>query len=380
MRSGSTATVGMIGGGQLSRMTQQAAISLGVDLHVLAFHDDEPAIRAGATMHEGSHLDAEAVSALAAATTVITLDHEQTPTETLAALVDAGHAVHPRPSASEYAKDKAFARCQFAAWGLPIPAFEVIDANADAANAFGDNHGWPIVLKAPTGGYDGRGVAFIDSADALATDTLAQNTPTWLLEAAVPIAMEIAVLVARRPSGDSVTYPVVETVQEAGMCRELVLPARIDTDLAEAAAALAVDIADRIDVTGIMAVELFVTHDGQLLINELATRPHNSGHITMEACRTSQFENHLRAVLDWPLGSTQLVAPAAATVNVVGIDESDSFAATLPLALEDPTVHVHLYEKGSRPERKLGHVTALADDVDAALTSAHGAVDRLVGR
>ncbi len=370
----------MIGGGQLSRMTQQAAISLGVDLHVLAMHEDEPAIRAGATMHEGSHLDAEAVGALASAVSVVTLDHEQTPTETLESLVEAGHAVHPMPAASAYAKDKAFARRRFSEWNLPVPSFEVIDADVEAGVRFGDEHGWPIVLKAPTGGYDGRGVAFIESADALANDALASNSATWLLEETVPIAMEVAVLVARRPTGEAVTYPVVETVQEGGMCRELVLPARIDAALADRAAALATEIADRIDVTGIMAVELFVTTSGDLLINELATRPHNSGHITMEACRTSQFENHLRAVLDWPLGSTELVGPAAATVNVVGVDDTNDFSATLPLALEDPTVHVHLYEKGSRPERKLGHVTALADDVDDALNSAHGAADRLVGR
>jgi 5-(carboxyamino)imidazole ribonucleotide synthase len=245
-----------------------------------------------------------------------------------------------------------------------------------AVRAFAEANGWPIVVKAPRGGYDGRGVFTVSDLTELA-DLAGQpglaSLDRWLLEAHVAIAIELAVLVARRPSGPSVTYPVVETVQRDGICHELVMPARIDAETAARATAIAGAIAERIDASGMLAVELFLTDRGELLVNELAARPHNSGHATIDASETSQFENHLRAVLDWPLGATTSVAPAAATVNLLGPERPVDLSRTVPLALEDPTVHVHLYGKSFSPGRKVGHVTALGDDPDTALAAARTA-------
>jgi 5-(carboxyamino)imidazole ribonucleotide synthase len=379
--SAPTATVGMIGGGQLGRMTQQAAIALGIDLRVLSDEPQAPAVLAGATLVHGSHHELDAVLELAQTCDVVTLDHEHTPDHVLQAIVAHGHLVRPNPDAARLAQDKLRARRAFSAWGLPVPAFaEVAAGDTAAVERFAAEHGWPVVLKAPTGGYDGRGVEVVGSPAELAICDLAQREPRWLIEEAVPIATELAVLIARRPSGHSRAYPLIETVQDNGICRELVTPARVDAAVAERAVQLAATIADTIDVTGILAVELFLTDAGDLVINEIATRPHNSGHITIEAAVTSQFENHLRAVLDWPLGDTALVTPAAATVNLIGPQWPVDFSRTLPLALEDPAVHVHLYRKTSRPGRKIGHITARAATPEAALHGAHRAVDRLLSR
>ena len=381
MSAAASAVVGMIGGGQLSQMTQQAAIALGVELRVLADRIDDPAVLAGATAHLGGHHDPEVVGRFAQRCDVITLDHELTPEPILRSLVDRGHLVRPHPDAARLAQDKAAARAAFGEAGLPVPPFVVVDRGAtDAVEAFAAEHGWPVVLKAPTGGYDGRGVEMIDSPEALAACELARQSPTWLIEAAVPIATELAVLIARRPSGEARAYPVVETVQRDGICHELVMPARIDPSVADQAIELAHRIAEMIDSVGMMAVEMFLTTAGDLVINEIATRPHNSGHVTIESAATSQFENHLRAVLDWPLGETDLVTPAAATVNVLGPSEPADFSVTIPRALAVPGAHVHLYRKSSRPGRKIGHVTARGATADEALASAHRCADELVGR
>ena len=381
MSSAASAVVGMIGGGQLSRMTHQAAIALGIDLHVLADGPEAPAAAAGATPHLGGHEDLDAVLAFARQCDVVTLDHELTPAPILRALVDEGHVVRPHPDAARFAQDKGVARVAFAEAGLPVPAFILVDRGQTAeVTEFAAEHGWPFVLKAPTGGYDGRGVEVIDDAAALERSELAANSGRWLVEAAVPIEIELAVLVARRPSGETRLYPVVETVQTDGICTELITPARIPADLADQAASLARRIAEMTGATGILAVEMFLTHDGELIVNEIATRPHNSGHITIESAATSQFENHLRAVLDWPLGSTESIAPASATVNVLGPLGSIDLAETVPRALEVEDAHLHLYRKVSRPGRKIGHVTARASTIEDARAAAHECVERLVGR
>jgi 5-(carboxyamino)imidazole ribonucleotide synthase len=233
-----------------------------------------------------------------------------------------------------------------------------------------------VVLKMSTMGYDGRGVEIVrDPSEAAA---VLSGDGVWVAEQMLDLSIELAVVVARRPSGDEMTYPVVETVQEGGICRELVMPARIDAELAESAIALARDVVAAIGAAGIVAVEMFVTTDGDLLINEFATRPHNSGHATIEGAVTSQFHNHLRAVLDWPLGSTRLVAPAVAMVNLLGRGH-DLAMANLPLALEVEGASVHLYGKEERLGRKIGHVTAMGDSPDQALTTARRAAAMLGG-
>jgi 5-(carboxyamino)imidazole ribonucleotide synthase len=372
---GTTARVGMVGAGQLARMTHRAAIDLGIHLEVLALREDEPAPLAGAPYQLGAPEDLAAMSALAEAVDVVTLDHELVPSAHLESLARAGHVVRPGPAALRFAQDKLHARRELARLGFPVPAFVDVGDVADVVG-FAEAHGWPVVLKARVGGYDGRGVEVVDDADQAATALAAGGA--WLAEAMVPIATEVAVVTARRPSGGHATYPVVETVQAGGICVELVMPARIHDEAAAAAIDLADRIADAIGVVGILAVELFITPDDEVVVNEVATRPHNSGHASIEGSTTSQFVNHLRAVLDWPLGDTSMRAPVAATVNLLGGPVPTDLAERLPRALEDPRVHVHLYGKEPRPGRKIGHVTVLGDDAEEALAAARRAADRLV--
>jgi len=360
----------MIGGGQLARMTHRAAIDLGITMHVLCPDKHEPAPAAGAIWHQGSADDEQAFRGLAAAVDAITLDHELVNRDGLERLVKDGYTVRPSPAALAFAQDKLFARSTLGDMGFPVPAFSEID-DADQIETFASHHGWPVVLKARSGGYDGRGVELVSSRDD--AQAVLDRGGNWLVEAFVPIATEIAVVIARRPGGQTATYPVVETVQDDGICVELVMPARIDDAVAASAIELGTSIAKAIEVTGILAVEMFITPKAELVINEVATRPHNSGHATIEGSVTSQFSNHLRAVLDWPLGSTAMTSAVAATVNLLGGDQHVEPTERLQQALADPDVHVHLYGKGWRPGRKLGHVTVTGDDADTVLASARRA-------
>ncbi len=370
-----SARVGFVGAGQLARMTHRAAIDLGVSLSVLATAPDEPAVLAGATAVLGAPDDPAALASLAEAVDVVTLDHELVDGGHLTALLEAGHLVRPGPATLRFAQDKLYARRQLAARGFPTPAFAEV-GGVDEVEAFAADHGWPVVLKARSGGYDGRGVVVAPDA-AEAGEVLAAGGE-WLVEEHVALATELAVVLARGPDGGHVTYPVVETVQDDGICVELVMPARVDARLAAAAEELAVGVAGAIDAVGILAVELFVDTAGRLSVNEVAVRPHNSGHATIEGSDTSQFHNHLRAVLGWPLGSTRMRVPVAATVNLLGGEAATSLAERLPRALADDRVHPHLYGKAWRPGRKLGHVTVLADDPDTALAAARRAAATLM--
>ncbi len=365
----------MVGAGQLARMTQRAAIDLGVHLTVLATSDDEPAVRAGASAVLGTADDPAAIRRLAGAVDVVTLDHELVDTGALASLAAHGVAVRPSPTALRVAQDKLVARETFASLGLPGPAHAVA-SDDDAVDELGRAHDWPLVAKARTGGYDGRGVVVV--ADRRALDTVLARGGEWIVEQRVPIALELAVILARRPGGETAVYPVVETLQRDGICHELLMPARVPPDVAARAVDIAMRVAEGIDAVGMLAVEQFVTDDGAVLVNEIAVRPHNSGHATIEGSATSQFTNHLRAVLDWPLGDTAMTAPFAATVNVLGVDGSD-VAARVPIALEVPGAAVHLYGKASRPGRKIGHVTVLGDDAEVALGAAREAAAALTG-
>lgn len=371
-----SARVGMVGAGQLARMTQRAAIDLGVHLTVLALDDSEPAVRAGAAHVLGRPDDAQALAALAALVDVVTLDHELVDASALGALAARGIPVRPSAAALRVAQDKLIARETFAALGLPGPEHVLADDEQGVAE-LAARHGWPLVAKARTGGYDGRGVELVADQDAL--DRVLARGGAWIVEQRADIAMEVAVLLARRPTGEHVIWPVVETLQRDGICHELVMPARIDATMARRASDLAILVAEGIDAVGVLAVEMFITHAGDVLINEIALRPHNSGHATIEGTATSQFTNHLRAVLDWPLGSTTMLAPVAVTVNVLGLDDGD-VAARLPAALALDGARVHLYGKASRRGRKIGHVTVLGEDANTALATARTAADILTGR
>jgi 5-(carboxyamino)imidazole ribonucleotide synthase len=369
----------MIGAGQLARMTQQAAVDLDVELRVLAATDGDPAVRAGAAYRLGSHLDPAALDAAATGADVVTFDHELVPPAGLAGLEAAGHVLRPGRAALGFAQDKLAARRAFAAAGHPVPAFAPV-ADRAALAAFAESAGWPVVLKARSGGYDGRGVLVAPDLDAVPADLDwgPPDDPGWLVEEYLDLVTELAVLVARRPGGQKVVYPVVETTQVDGICVRLHTPAAVDAGTAADAVRLATAVVELVGAVGICAVELFVVAGGRLLVNEVALRPHNSGHATIEANATSQFEQHLRAVLDWPLGDVTATAPAAAMVNVIGRAGSAPLTANLPAALAVPGAHVHLYGKTSRPGRKIGHVTALAATPGDALAVAGRAADALL--
>ncbi len=374
-------TVGIVGGGQLARMMAQAAIPLGITVRVLAERADDSAARVAPQVDLGSPDDAEALRAFAAKCDVVTLDHELVDLEALEAIIDAGGVVRPGPATLEYAKDKLHQRTRFAAAGLPVPEYEPV-ADATSIERFAGRLGWPVVAKAQRGGYDGRGVWVLPDAPSardLVEDSASRGV-SLLVEEFVPIAQELAVLVARRPGGERVTYPVVETVQRDGICHEVVAPAQVDAAIAEEARRIGESVADLTEATGIIATELFWAQDGRVLINEVATRPHNSGHFSIDGAVTSQFENHLRAVLDWPLGATELRAPNVVMANLLGAD-SESLAPRLVGTLEaEPGVYPYLYGKGVRPGRKIGHVNALGDDPDETRERAVRAAARLTGR
>ncbi|MFD2764134.1 5-(carboxyamino)imidazole ribonucleotide synthase [Micromonospora eburnea] len=369
--------VGMVGGGQLARMTHQSAIALGQSLRVLALAPDDGAALVAADVQYGDHTDLAALRTFAKGCDVVTFDHEHVPTAHIRTLADEGVKLYPPAEALLHAQDKRVMRERLAELGAPNPAWRPVEAPADLV-AFGEEVGWPVVLKAARGGYDGRGVWLVDDATGageLAATLLAGGTPL-IVEERVALRRELAVQVARSPFGQVAAYPVVETVQRDGICVEVLAPAPgLPEELAVAAQQLAIDLATALGVVGLLAVELFET-DAGLVVNELAMRPHNSGHWTIEGARTSQFEQHLRAVLDYPMGDTSLAAPVVVMANVLGgepggmpIDERlhHLFAA-------EPGAKVHLYGKQVRPGRKIGHVTVLGNDLDELRARAARAV------
>lgn len=372
--------VGIIGAGQLARMTYQAAIALGVGVRVLAQRPDESAARVCPVVDIGSPNSRADLIAFAARCDVVTLDHELVDDEALEAIERAGGVVRPGAHALRFAKDKLHQRTEFSRAGLPVPAFADVRAVEDIT-AFAVLHGWPVVAKAQRGGYDGRGVWVLDgpvSAAELVREAGIRGT-SLMVEAFVPIERELAVLVARRPGGECAVYPIVETVQRDGICHEVIAPAAVSASVAAEARRIGLRVAALTEATGIIATELFLS-GGAPVINEVATRPHNSGHFSMDACATSQFENHLRAVLDWPLGPTDMLTPHAVMANLLG-EDSDSLAPRLPAAVALPGgVHPHLYGKEVRPGRKVGHVNAWGTDAEETRARAVRAAALLTGR
>jgi 5-(carboxyamino)imidazole ribonucleotide synthase len=354
----------MVGGGQLARMTHQAAIALGQSLHVLAVDLGDPAALVTPNVMLGSHTDLEALRSFAAGCDVLTFDHEHVPTEHLRTLVAEGVTVHPGPDALVHAQDKLVMRDALARLGLPVPPYTAVSDVSDVLK-FGDEHGWPCVLKAARGGYDGRGVWMLDDAAAagVVAELLEAGTPL-LVEQRVDMRREVAALVARSPFGQGACWPLVETVQRDGICVEVLVPAPgLDVEAAEEAQRIALSVASSLDVVGVLAVELFDTPTG-FVINELAMRPHNSGHWTIEGARTSQFEQHLRAVLDYPMGATDALAPAVVMANVLGGSPSIGADERLHhLFARFRDAHVHYYGKQERPGRKIGHVTMLGSSM-----------------
>ncbi|MHA7210707.1 5-(carboxyamino)imidazole ribonucleotide synthase [Arthrobacter sp. MDT1-65] len=354
--------IGVIGGGQLARMMAGPAVELGLELRVLAEGPDVSAVAAVARAQVGDYRDLETLRAFAAGVDVLTFDHEHVPGGLLDRLALDGVALHPSPPALRHAQDKLVMRRAVEDLGLPNPAWRAVTTLADI-EAFAAAAGWPVVLKTPRGGYDGKGVLVVRDAAGLAAAGSWLTGGELLVEQFVPFRRELSVLVARRPSGDAVTWPVVESIQVDSVCDEVLAPAPdLPDDVAAAVTAAALHLAGSLGVTGVMAVELFETPGvgAGYLINELAMRPHNSGHWTMDGAATGQFEQHLRAVLDLPLGATHALAEHAVMKNVLGGANTDLYGA-YPWALSSGTsAKVHVYGKGVRPGRKIGHVNALA--------------------
>ncbi|WP_144795600.1 5-(carboxyamino)imidazole ribonucleotide synthase [Microbacterium paludicola] len=365
--------VGVIGGGQLARMMIAPAVELGLDLRVLAETDGMSAKLAATAV--GDYRDLETVRAFAADVDVITFDHEHVPQDVLRALVADGVAVHPGPDALQYAQDKLVMRARLAELGVPQPDWARV-ADADELQVFLDDHGGRAVVKTPRGGYDGKGVRVVSAASD-AADWFAQLSggDGLLVEELVSFRRELAQQVARRPSGQTVAYPVVETVQRDGVCAEVFAPAPgAGERLAQMAEDIGRRIADGLGVTGMLAVELFETDDDRILVNELAMRPHNSGHWSQDGAVTGQFEQHLRAVADLPLGETSPRAPWAAMVNILGGPTEGTFESRFEAAMsEHPDAKIHTYGKDARPGRKVGHVNAAGDDLDDVVYTARAA-------
>ncbi len=342
------ATIGVIGGGQLARMMVPPAIELGIAIRVLAEAADSSASIAATAV--GDFRDTETVLRFAEGVDVVTFDHEHVPQDVLAALEAAGVTVRPGPAALLLAQDKLVMRRRLGELGVPLPEWAEVGSEAEL-EAF--RAGRAVVVKTPRGGYDGKGVRVVrepgQAADRLASGPL-------LAEELVGFRRELARLIARRPSGEFAVWPVVETVQRDGVCAEVIAPAPGSAGrIADMAADIAITIAERLEVTGVLAVELFETDDDRILVNELAMRPHNSGHWSIDGSTTSQFEQHLRAVLDLPLGGTASLGPWSVMVNVLGGPAAGTLQDRYPRALADqPDVKFHAYGKAPRPGRRSG--------------------------
>lgn len=362
--------VGVVGGGQLARMMIPAAVNLGIDLRVLAENAGSSARLAATEI--GDYRDAAEVLRFAREVDVVTFDHEHVPQEVLRELEASGVAVRPGADALLYAQDKLLMRERLSALGLPVPDWARVE-DADQLAVFLAEHGGRAVLKTARGGYDGKGVRVVSDAGE-AADWLARGE-ALLVEELVDFRRELAQSVARRPSGDIQPWPVVESIQRDGVCAEVIAPAPgLAGKVAQLASEIAFTVAEALDVTGVLAVELFETTDERILINELAMRPHNTGHWSIDGSTTSQFEQHLRAVLDLPLGATGIRDRWSVMVNILGGPAQGSLADRYASAFADqPAVKVHNYGKDPRPGRKVGHVTAVGDELDEVVFEARAA-------
>ena len=372
----------VVGGGQLARMMAQAAVGLGVPIRLLAEGPDVSAAQVVPDAVVGDYRDLETLRAVADGCAAVTFDHEHVPTEHLQALAEEGHPCRPGPGALVHAQDKGIMRARLDRLGVPGPRHRLVTDAADVADFAATVGGFPVVLKTTRGGYDGKGVWLVhdEAGCGVAFDTAAATGVGILVEERVDFRRELSAIVARSPSGQVAAYPVVESVQRDGICWEVTAPAPdLDESLAREAQLIAMTIAADLDVVGILAVEMFETAEptpgatlgaatGRVLVNELAMRPHNTGHWSMDGAVTGQFENHLRAVLDLPLGSPQARAPWTVMVNILGGSHGtlseDLYAGYPHVLARDPRLKVHLYGKAVKPGRKVGHVTAYGDDLD----------------
>ncbi|MFD8745415.1 5-(carboxyamino)imidazole ribonucleotide synthase [Streptomyces sp. NPDC059616] len=370
--------VGMVGGGQLARMTHEAGIPLGIKFKLLSDTPQDSAAQVVSEVVVGDYRDLGTLRAFARGCDVITFDHEHVPTEHLRALEADGIPVRPGPDALVHAQDKGVMRAKLTEIGAPCPRHRIVSDPADAA-AFADEvGGFPVILKTVRGGYDGKGVWVVRS-EADAADPFRAGVAV-LAEEKVDFVRELAANIVRSPHGQAVAYPVVESIQVDGVCDTVIAPApELDERLAGEAQQLALRIAAELGVVGHLAVELFETRDGRILVNELAMRPHNSGHWTQDGAITSQFANHVRAVLDLPLGDPRPRATWTVMSNVLGGDFPDMYQAYLHCMARDPQLKIHMYGKDVKPGRKVGHVNTYGDDLADVRERARHAADYLRG-
>ncbi len=373
-------TIGIIGGGQLAQMLYQSAISLGIEAHVFVSASDEAAPK---YFHDITKASSEIWTPselyhFAEKCDAVTFDHELVSPNIVRELEKRGCLMLPTASTLELSANKANQRERLSQLGCNLPPYQICNTQSEVVS-FARRNGWPIVVKPSTGGYDGRGVFIVDSELDLTPlfNGLSAHLP-FVVERHLALDSEGAVLAVRSRNGECTTYPMVKTVQIDGMCREVISPGGFPAEMAAEARRIAESIAKELEVVGILAVEFFIVED-KLLVNELAPRPHNTGHITIEANVTSQFENHLRAVTGLPLGSTQLRVPAAAMVNLISNSNSQNVIPFLPQALTIKDASLHLYSKSARKNRKIGHITVTAESVGEALGRARQAIDLLSG-
>ncbi len=385
---GGAPLLAVVGGGQLARMMAGPAAELGIRLRVLTERADDPAPQVLPDALVGGPDDAAALAAVALGADALTFDHEHVPGERLRELEGAGVAVRPGSGALLHAQDKLVLRERLGSMGVAGPRWSAVSTPAELT-VFGEQVGWPVVLKTPRGGYDGHGVRVVAAEDAEATSDWFERAASagdgrLLAEERVRFERELAVVVARSPSGQASAWPVVQTVQVDGICHEVVAPAPgLDDEVAASATATALRLAHELGVVGVMAMECFeVAGAPTVLVNELAMRPHNSGHWSMDGAVTGQFEQHLRAVLDLPLGDVGPVAPWTVMVNVLGpqrAEHADLHRALLHVMAHDPGVKVHLYGKTWRPGRKMGHVNVSGTDLEDVRARARHAGDFMTG-
>lgn len=367
--------LGIIGGGQLARMTAAAALPLGVDVVVLEENPHSPAARLSPDCVVGNWEDRNTLLAFAARCDVITLENEFVDAAALALLEEAGHPVFPNAACIAVTQDKFTQKRALLDAGLAVPEFRAVGSPEEVVAA-GHEFGWPLLLKTRRNGYDGKGNFTVRTAAEVGAgwQALGGTHHGLLVEAFFPFTRELAVMVTRGRNGDTVVYPVVETIQHHHVCRVVKAPAQLAPELAQRATALARRAVEAVGGIGCFGVEMFLGADGRLAVNELAPRVHNSGHYTIEACNCSQFENHVRAVLGWPLGDPRLITPAAAMVNLLGMEKASGQPHGLAQALRLSGAHVHLYGKRmSGPGRKMGHITALGSSVEEATALAERA-------
>ena len=370
--------IGMVGGGQLARMTHEAGIPLGIKFKLLSDTPVDSAAQVVGDVVVGDYRDLDTLREFAQDCDVVTFDHEHVPSEHLRALQADGVVVRPGPEALVHAQDKGIMRERLDAIDVPCPRHRIVSDPADVRAFAEEGSGFPVVLKTVRGGYDGKGV-WVVASEAEAVEPFKAGVPV-LAEEKVDFVRELAACVVRSPHGQAVAYPVVESIQVDGVCDTVIAPAPgLPAERAVAAQELALRIATELDVGGHLAVELFETRDGRTLVNELAMRPHNSGHWTQDGAVTSQFANHLRAVLDLPLGDPRSRAPWTVMANVLGGDYPDMYGAYLHCMARDPQLKIHMYGKDVKPGRKVGHVNTYGDDLADVTERARHAADYLRG-